>query len=72
MGTPPHSVFADLEQDAQASVAEAFTRIAVEYFAATRSGEGRVSTAHGPDELARRFDEPLPQSGRPIEPASAA
>lgn len=67
MGTPPHSVFADLEQDAQASVAEAFTRIAVEYFAATRSGEGRVSTAHGPDELARRFDEPLPQSGRPIE-----
>ena len=63
MESPPHPVFADLEQDAEASVAEAFARIAVEYFAATRSGEGRVSTAHGPDELARRFDEPLPRAG---------
>jgi L-2,4-diaminobutyrate decarboxylase len=66
MKPPLHPVFADLERDAEAPVAEAFARIAVEYFAATRSGEGRVSTAHGPDELARRFDEPLPASGRPI------
>jgi L-2,4-diaminobutyrate decarboxylase len=67
MKPPRHPVFADLERDAEAPVAEAFARIAVEYFAATRSGEGRVSTAHGPDELARRFDEPLPGSGRPVE-----
>ncbi len=67
MEPPPHPVFSDLEQDAEAPVAEAFARLAVEYFASTRSGEGPVSTAHGPDELARRFDEPLPASGRPLE-----
>ena len=42
MQPPLHPVFADLEQDAEASVAEAFARIAVDYFAFTRSGEGRV------------------------------
>ena len=67
MESPRHPVFADVEQDAHASVAHAFARIAVEYFAATRKGDGPVSTAHGPDELARRFEEPLPRSGRPIE-----
>jgi L-2,4-diaminobutyrate decarboxylase len=67
MESPLHPVFSEVEQDAQASVAEAFARIAVAYFAATRTGEGRVSTALGPEELARRFDEPLPLSGRPIE-----
>ena len=67
MESPRHPVFADIEQDAEASVAEAFARIAVEYFAATRTGEGRVSTALGPDDLARRFEEPLPRSGRPVE-----
>ena len=63
MESPRHPVFADVEQDAEASVAEAFARIAVEYLAATRTGEGRVSTALGPDDLARRFDEPLPAPG---------
>jgi len=62
-----HPVFSDLEQDAEAHVAEAFARIAVEYFASTRSGEGPVSTALGPDDLARRFDEPLPPRGQPVE-----
>jgi L-2,4-diaminobutyrate decarboxylase len=67
MESPVHPVFADVEQDAQAAVAEAFARIAVEYLAATRTGEGRVSTALAPEDLARRFDEPLPLSGRPVE-----
>jgi L-2,4-diaminobutyrate decarboxylase len=67
MDSPRHPVFADVEHDAEAGVAEAFARIAVEYLAAARSGEGRVSTALGPDELARRFEEPLPRSGRPID-----
>jgi L-2,4-diaminobutyrate decarboxylase len=67
MESPRHPVFADIEQDAEASAAEAFARIAVDYLVATRSGEGRVSTALGPDELARRFDEPLPRSGRPLD-----
>ena len=66
MESPRHPVFADVEQDAEAAVAGAFAQIAVEYFAATRSGQGRVSTGLGPDELARRFEEPLPRSGRPL------
>jgi L-2,4-diaminobutyrate decarboxylase len=66
MKSPDHPVFADVEQDAEASVAESFARLAVDYFAATRTGEGRVSTALGPEDLARRFDQPLPLSGRPI------
>jgi L-2,4-diaminobutyrate decarboxylase len=67
MGPSDHPVFSDVEQDAEAPVAEAFARLVAGYFAETRSGEGRVSTPLGPDELARRFDEPLPRSGRPIE-----
>ena len=59
-------VLADLEEDALAPAAEAFARIAVDYFAATRSGDGPVSTPLGPDDLARRFDEPLPLEGRPL------
>jgi hypothetical protein len=46
-----HSVFSDLKQDAKAPLAGAFARIVVEYFASTRSGEGRVSTAQGRDDL---------------------
>jgi L-2,4-diaminobutyrate decarboxylase len=67
MDSPRHPVFADVEEDARSSVAEAFARIAVEYFAATRTGEGRVSTALGPEDLWHRFDEPLPLHGRPIQ-----
>jgi L-2,4-diaminobutyrate decarboxylase len=64
---PGHPVFSDIEQDAGPAVGEAFARLVSGYFAETRSGEGPVSTALGPGELARRFDEPLPLSGRPIE-----
>jgi L-2,4-diaminobutyrate decarboxylase len=62
-----HPVFAEIEKDAEAPVAEAFARLAAGYFEATRSRGGPVSTPRGPEELARRFDEPLPRSGRPIE-----
>jgi L-2,4-diaminobutyrate decarboxylase len=67
MPPPRHPVFDALEQDAETGVAEAFARLAAGYFAATRGGEGPVSTPLGPDDLARRFDEPLPQAGRPID-----
>ncbi len=60
-------VLSELEDDALASAAEAFSRITVDYFAATRTGEGPVSTPLDALELARRFDEPLPLEGRPLE-----
>ena len=60
-------VLSELEDDALAPAAGAFTRIAVDYFAGTRAGEGPVSTPLDAAELARRFDEPLPLAGRPLE-----
>ena len=67
MTDPFHTVFADLEADAAAGVAEAFARIAAGHYASTRADDARVSTALGPDELAARFDEPLPATGHPLE-----
>ena len=66
MEPSPPALLPSLEADAEASVAEAFARVAADYLAATRSGEGPVSTPLSADEIARRFDEPLPRSGRPI------
>jgi len=67
MTEPLPTVFADLETDAGADVAEAFLRLAVEHYAKTWSDDARVSTALGPDEIASRFDEPLPATGRSID-----
>jgi len=65
---PPteHPVFSALEQDAEPAVGVAFAHLVADYFRTAGSGQGRVSTALGPEELARRFDEPLPRSGRPL------
>lgn len=63
----PDDVLSSLESDADASVAEAFSRVASDYLTGTRSGEGAVSTPLLPEEIARRFDEPLPRTGRPVE-----
>ena len=57
----------DLERDAGADTAGAFTRIVADYLADTRTGDGRVSTAVTPADLAARFAEPLPAGGRPLE-----
>ena len=56
----------DLEHEAGAGTAAAFAQLVVDYFANTRTGGGRVSTALGPAELAARFAEPLPAEGRPL------
>jgi L-2,4-diaminobutyrate decarboxylase len=59
-------LLADLETDAGADTAAAFTRLVTDYLADTRTGGGRVSTALTPADLASRFAEPLPQEGRPL------
>jgi L-2,4-diaminobutyrate decarboxylase len=41
--------------------------VVTDFLAATRDGEGPVSTAHTPEELAARFDEPLPLVGAPLD-----
>jgi len=57
----------ELETEAGAETATAFTRIVADYLADTRLGDGRVSTALTPAELAARFAEPLPREGRPLD-----
>jgi L-2,4-diaminobutyrate decarboxylase len=64
---PLHSVLSDLERDASLDVARAFVELTARYFAETRAGDGHVSTRLGADELARRFDEPLPRGPKAIE-----
>jgi L-2,4-diaminobutyrate decarboxylase len=59
-------LLAELERDAGAEAAAACSRLVVAYFASTREGHGRVSTARAPSELAARFDEPLPVHGRSL------
>jgi L-2,4-diaminobutyrate decarboxylase len=59
-------LLADLEDDTASDAAHAFARLVVDYFADTRTGLGRVSTAHTPAEIAARFAEPLPPHGQPL------
>ena len=63
----PPAMLAQFESDGEAAVGRAFVSLAAEYFAQTRSRDGRVSTAHTPAGLAVRFDEPAPRTGRPLE-----
>lgn len=67
MTVPIHPVFALLEEDALGHAAEMYSRLVAGYFQETREGEGRVSTALTPEELAARFDEPLPRVGLTLE-----
>jgi L-2,4-diaminobutyrate decarboxylase len=62
-----HPILTELEGDMSAETAAAFAALAAEYFAATREGTGPVSTPHPPEVLARRFAEPLPRRGQPLD-----
>jgi L-2,4-diaminobutyrate decarboxylase len=59
-------LLAGLEHDAGPDAAEAFARLVARYLVETRTGDGRVSTALTPAQLAARFAEPLPADGRPL------
>lgn len=56
----------DVEGDAGSDAASLFERIVIGYFDATRAAHGRVSTGRRPPDVAARFDEPLPEHGRPL------
>jgi L-2,4-diaminobutyrate decarboxylase len=60
-------ILAMIEDDCDVAVAQAFVELAAEYFAQTRSREGRVSTAYEPADLAARFHEPMPRIGHPVD-----
>ena len=60
-------VMRELERDAGLEAAALMTGLAAEYFEATRRGEGPVSIGPAPNDVAARFDEPMPEDGRPLE-----
>jgi L-2,4-diaminobutyrate decarboxylase len=60
------SLLSDIERDSSLDAAQSFVALAARYFAETRDGGGRVSTPLAPDDLARRFDEPLPRGPQEI------
>jgi L-2,4-diaminobutyrate decarboxylase len=61
-----HPVLSDIERDASLEVAEAFARVVSRYLASTRNGSGPVSTSLTAEDLARRFDEPLPRDPQSV------
>jgi L-2,4-diaminobutyrate decarboxylase len=61
-----HLVLSDIERDSSLEVAEAFARLVSRYFESTRDASGPVSTPLSAEELARRFDEPLPRDPQSI------
>jgi L-2,4-diaminobutyrate decarboxylase len=59
-------VMRELERDATPESAALVTGLAAEYFDATRRGEGPVSSGVLPNDIEARFDEPMPELGRPL------
>src|SRR5882762_3310428 len=59
-------ILSAIESDASLESATLFTSLTAAYLAETRTGDGPVSSPRTPAELAARFDEPMPQSGRPL------
>ena len=60
-------VLADIEADASADAGAAFARLVSDYLAAHGRAAGRRLDAASPDDLAGRFDEPLPRDGQPLD-----
>ena len=65
--SPSHeSILRSLVEDASLGAAERFLAVASRYIASAGEGRGPVSTVLTPSQLAARFDEPLPMTGRPL------
>jgi L-2,4-diaminobutyrate decarboxylase len=64
-------VMAKLERDATADAASEVIALATRYFEATRRGDGPVSSGRSPNEIAARFDEPMPEHGAELAPIMA-
>jgi glutamate/tyrosine decarboxylase-like PLP-dependent enzyme len=59
----PDPILGILESDTLAESGAEIVALVSQYFAETREGGGRVSTALTPEEISVRFDEPLPRGG---------
>ena len=62
----PVDSLAEIEADCEPEAAALIIALATEYLAASRDRSAAVSAAHDQHALAKRFDEPMPRSGRPL------
>jgi glutamate/tyrosine decarboxylase-like PLP-dependent enzyme len=62
----PDPLLAPLDADQTRAAGEQFLTLVARYLDETARGEGPVGTRHTPEELAARFDEPMPAAGRPL------
>ena len=60
------TILSALDADSTRESGGLFLDLVARYLASTARGEGPVSTSLSPEDLARRFDEPLPREGRPL------
>ena len=56
----------ELDRDQTSESGSLFLKLIADYLAESTRGEGPVSTRLTPEELAARFDEPMPAAGRPL------
>ena len=56
-----------LERDMSLETATHFTALTAQYLADTRERESTVSTGRSSDEIAERFDEPIPLDAQPLD-----
>jgi L-2,4-diaminobutyrate decarboxylase len=69
--SPASPLLAQLESDTGLEAATLFTSIAARYLTDTRDGTGPVSTSRSSDEIAERFEEPLPLDGMSLDAVAA-
>lgn len=59
-------ILAEVEADTSVEIGAQFAAVTARYLEATRRGEGQVSTSRPPQELARRFTEDMPRTGKSV------
>lgn len=62
----PDPLLSPLDADQTREAGEQFLNLVASYLDETSRGEGPVGTRQTPEELAARFDEPMPAGGRPL------
>lgn len=61
-----NDILAELEADTSVEIGAQFAAVTARYLESTRRGEGQVSTPRSPAELATRFSEEMPATGKSI------
>ena len=67
----PHDILKEIELGSRRDSGALFVELVAEYLARTRAERGAISTALSANQIAERFDEPMPRAGSPLPVVSA-